>query len=52
MQYYYNRAGGYLSFSVSSWTYDPDFPHCYPTDFSGSVDAERGRRSTRNIQRQ
>jgi hypothetical protein len=37
--YYYNRAGGYLSFGVSAWFYDPLHPHCYPVSFSGEVGA-------------
>ena len=36
--YYYNRDGGYLSFSVASWDYDPDFPHCYPTGACSSLE--------------
>ena len=35
--FYYNRDGGYLSFAVSSWFYDPNHPHCYPVDFAGNV---------------
>ena len=35
--FYYNRAGKYLSFAVSSWFFDPNHPHCYPVDFSGNV---------------
>jgi alpha-glucosidase len=35
--FYYNAAGGYLSFAVSSGDYDPDYPHCYPAAFSGAI---------------
>jgi len=34
--FYYNGAGGYLAFPVSSWLYDPTRPHCYPASFQGA----------------
>lgn len=33
--FFYNPAGGYLSFPVSSWLYDPSRPHCYGVSFQG-----------------
>lgn len=33
--FYFNPAGAYLAFPVSSWLYDPTRPHCYGVSFQG-----------------
>jgi alpha-glucosidase len=33
--FFWNKVGGYMSFPVSSWLYDPTRPHCYPVSFQG-----------------